>query len=167
MPHTYHSLFPFPGYKTPLPLNESVFASPSKELGLSVNSCLYLVNLFCQHTNVFWYFCVKTDAQQESEKYRFLPTKGAQSGDKLEIWLNIYFSFQCYWDKTKGLDMELLSELPTLTRALNLRHVSFTSVSIQIPFAYLISPFLPTHPIKTKCWFWEQLYHITSILKAL
>lgn len=95
-------------------------------------------------------------AQRESEKYRFLPTKGAQSGDKLEIWLNVYFSFQCYWDKTEGLHMEVLSELPTLTRALNLRHVSFTSVSVQIPFAYLISPFLPAHPIKTKCWFWSS-----------
>lgn len=48
---------------------------------------------------------LKQITQQESKKYRFLPTKGAQSGNKLEIWLNIYFSFQCYWDKTEGLYM--------------------------------------------------------------
>lgn len=149
MPHTCRSLFPSPGYKTPLPLKMNLYLqAPLRNLAFQLTPVFTLST-----SSVSIQMCsgISMLKQTHSRKVRntgsFLLREHSLVISSKFDWIFILV-FNVTGIKPRAYTCRRsVSYIPTLTGALNLRHVPFTSVSVQRLICLLdisISP-LPPH----------------------
>lgn len=157
MPHTWHSLFPSPGYKMPLPLKMNQYLqAPLRNLAFQLTP---VFTLSTSSVSIQMYSGVSVLKQTHSRKVRntgsFLLREHSLLISQKFDWIFILvfnvngikpraYTCRC-WVSYQPWPELLISDMFPLPLSPS-----------RYSFAYLISLFLPSHPIETKFCFWSS-----------